>query len=435
MNRYKSFIIFVLLLAAVGCSANGSADSSAAYTGFLEGDKVDVSAEVGGRLVTVAVEEGQTIQPGQPLATIQDDLVRARIAAADANLAAAQAQLALLQAGARPEDLTRAQARVDQAKAALDAAAQAVTDAEAIRANPQALVVAQAQADTRAKVAAQQLVAASAQAQAADAMNQFWEQQVRSLWDGVNVTLPQGGGTLHADIGSAKVQPALAEWSKAGTAAWQAWAGVQQAQANLNAANSGLKDITDQVKNPIAIDAKVSQARSAKDRAAAALELAQAGLQAVKDGASPAQIQAARAAVDQAKAARATLDQELAHYTVKAPQGGTVNQVYYRAGEMALPGAPLVRLTVDGDLTLRVFVPMSALDRIRVGTAAPVTVEGLEGIVPQGTVTHINNTAEFAARQVQTDSERNAQLVGVDLLIKNADGTFKAGMPASVTFK
>lgn len=429
-------VILLLLLGVVGCSAanNSNGTSGAEYTGFLEGRKVDVAPEVGGRITSVAVEEGNSIQVGQKIVTLEDDLVRSRIAIADANVAAALAQLSLLQAGARPEDIRRGQARVDQARAALAAATQALADAEGIRANPQMLVIARAQAEARAKVAAAQLLAAQNQANSADQMNKFWEEQTRMLWEGFDIKFPNGA-SFHADTPMSKQLLAQQEWNKAGNTAWQAWAGVQQAQANATTTDATLKDLSDQLANPIALDARVNQARGTVDRAAAGLKAAEAALQLLRDGATPAQLQAARAAVDQAKAARATLDQEQAHYEVKSPNGGVVNRVYYRVGETALPGAPLVQLSVGGDLTLRVFVPMTTLERIHLGDKVSVRVEGLESNQLGGNVSRINDTAEFSARQTQTDSERNAQLVAVEILLKNPDGVLKPGMPASVVFK
>ncbi|MDE3089919.1 MAG: efflux RND transporter periplasmic adaptor subunit, partial [Chloroflexota bacterium] len=152
------------------------------------------------------------------------------------------------------------------------------------------------------------------------------------------------------------------------------------------------------------------------------------------DGASPAQIQAARDALDQARAARNVLDQDLARYKITAPQAGTVSRVFYRQGEVAGTSVPLVRLSVDGELTLRGFVSMSALPDIRVGQTVPVWNAELNSKSVSGTVTHIADQAEFSSRQAQTDSERNAFLVAVEVAIKNTDNQLKAGMPASVSF-
>ncbi len=432
MRGKSALLTLAVLLVVTACtSVNGSTNGG--YTGFLEGDKLDVAPQVGGRITAVQVSEGDAVSKGQELLTIEDDIPRLKILSADAAITAAQAQLELLRAGPRPEDIRLAEAKVDQARAALVAASEAVTDTEAVRLNPQMLLIAQAQAQPRAAAAAKQLEAAASRAASDDLIYKFWTEQVQMLEEGFDIRLPKSGVLLrHIDTPSLKLTYAREEWSKAGTDRWQAWVAVSQAQANSNTAQAALQDITDQLKSPIAIDTKVNQARAAKDRAAANLEAAQAALQGLKEGASPAQIQAASAALDQARAARATLDQELSYYRVLAPASGTVSNVYNKYGEVALPTAPVIRITLPGDLTLRVFVPMGALDRIRIGDTMAVRVEGIQDRTFSGTVNRIADRAEFSSRQAQTDSERNAQLVAVELEIKNPDSVLKAGMPASI---
>ncbi len=425
-------LAIAFLLLATACQA-ASSDGNSTWTGFLEGKTIDVASQVGGRVATVTVQEGDRVQAGQTLVTLDDEFIRLQIQAADANIAAAQAQLDLLQAGARPEDLHRAQARVAQAQAGLNAATTALADMQAIRANPQTLVILKTDAETKTIAATQQLTATLKQAQAADLENKFWEDLTRNLWDGVDIRLPKGG-TLHFDTPQARINYASEQWSQAGNAAWQAWAAYAQAQANVTAAQNGLKDLGDQITNPIALDTRVNETRAAKDGANAILQTAQAALQIVQDGASPAQVQTARAALEQAQAARTTLDQDRAKYTITAPQAGTVTRVAYRAGEIAAPTMPLVRLSVNGELTLRVFVPMSQLDTIKLNDAVRVFVNEQNNRTLTGRITTIADHAEFSGRTNQTDNDRNAQLVGVEIAITNTDSAIKAGMPASVAF-
>ncbi len=427
--KFRVLMLACLLTLAVACqSANGGGEM---WSGFLEGNSIDVSAQVGGRIAQVGVQEGEVVQAEQILLTIDDEFIRLQSEIADANVAAAQAQLALLEAGARPEDLQRAEARVEQARAALIAASQTLSDTEAIRANPQTLVILKTDAEARAQAAAAQLIAAARQAEAADLEYRFWEEQTRLLEEGVEIRLP-GGQVLHFDTPSARIAYAYEEWNQAGTKAWQAWANVAVAQANADAAAAALNDISDQLANPIALDARVNQARAARDRAAANLQAAQAALEVLREGASSAQIQAARATLDQARAARAVLDQEAARYRITAPRAGTVTRVAYRVGEIAAPTTALVRLSVAGEMKLRVFVPMAQLDRMRLNQAVTIVVPELNQRRLNGTVTHIADRAEFSGREAQTDSERNAQLVAVEVTLRDADALVKEGMPASI---
>ncbi|MBM3129104.1 MAG: HlyD family efflux transporter periplasmic adaptor subunit [Chloroflexi bacterium] len=430
-QKTLAMTILILLLAACQPANGTTAPDNSVWTGFLEGKTLDVSAEVGGRVTSITIEEGDVVKHSQLLATIDDEFIRLRIEIADANVAAAQAQLALLEAGARAEDIRKAQARVEQAQAALIAATQTVSDTEALRANPQTLTILRADAETRAIAATLNYTATAKQAEAADLESRLWADIVKQLGEGVDVRLP-GGATLHFDSPQNRRVYAQGEWNRASTTAWQAWAGLDVARANALTAYANWKDVSDQLANPIALDARVNQARAARDRAAANVLVAQAALQSLRDGASPAQIQTARAALDQARAARAALDPELARYQIAAPRDGVVTRVAYRVGEIAPAAIPVVRLSVAGDLKLRVFVPMAQVDRLRVGANATVIVNELENRQMSGTITNIAERAEFTGRAAQTDDDRNAQLVAVEITLKDADDQVKAGMPASL---
>lgn len=426
-----AILVALVLLAAACQPTNGTSTSSGVWTGFLEGKTLDVSPEVGGRVTSILVEEGDIVKQGQLLATIDDEFLRLRIEIADANVAAAQAQLALLEAGARPEEIRQAEARVEQARAALLAATQALSDTLAIRANPQTLIIAKADAETRAIAATFNYTATAKQAEAADLESRLWADIVQQLGEGIEVRLPNGV-VLRFDTPQQRLMYAHSEWNRASTSAWQAWANLDVARANAHTAYANWKDLSDQLANPITLEARVNQARAARERAAANLQLAQAALDALREGATPAQLQAARAALDQARAARAALDKELTRYQIVAPREGIVTRVAYRVGEVIPPATALVRLSVAGELKLRVFVPIAQLERIHLGDTVTISITELDNRLVKGTVTHIAERAEFAGRQAQTDQDRNAQLVAVEITLQGTDEQIKPGMPASL---
>jgi len=94
---------------------------------------------VGGRIVSVSVQEGDMVSAGQELVRLEDAVQRYAVATARANLASAEASLAQLKAGARAEDVAAAQANLDAAKANLDRVRRGATKEE--------IAVAQAQVD------------------------------------------------------------------------------------------------------------------------------------------------------------------------------------------------------------------------------------------------------------------------------------------------
>lgn len=82
-------------------------------------DPVALAFEIGGRVVSVDVDEGDTVQAGQIVARLDDRLANARVAAATAGLAQARARLDLARRGPRHEDVEVAKA--EAAAAAADA--------------------------------------------------------------------------------------------------------------------------------------------------------------------------------------------------------------------------------------------------------------------------------------------------------------------------
>lgn len=93
----------VLLAACAALPAGPRADDS--YQGVIELDERVLSFVVPGRLLAVAVREGQSVKEGEELARLDDTLERLNREARAAEARAATAQVDLLLAGAREEDI------------------------------------------------------------------------------------------------------------------------------------------------------------------------------------------------------------------------------------------------------------------------------------------------------------------------------------------
>jgi HlyD family secretion protein len=102
--------------ALMGCEKTPPTDAIR-VSGHVEATEVQVSAEVGGRLVDLRVDEGDRVTMGAVIAQLDARDIELQIGRAQAERAAADAQLRLLQAGARPEDVRHAEAQVDAASA------------------------------------------------------------------------------------------------------------------------------------------------------------------------------------------------------------------------------------------------------------------------------------------------------------------------------
>ncbi|MEI2776485.1 MAG: HlyD family efflux transporter periplasmic adaptor subunit [Tetrasphaera sp.] len=135
--------------------------------------------------------------------------------------------------------------------------------------------------------------------------------------------------------------------------------------------------------------ADVARAQANVRSATAALDLLKAGARPEEIAVATAQVQAAQAAVAQAQAA---LDATI----LTAPFAGEVSSIAVAVGEFVAPGAPVVKL---GD-TRQWAVETDTLSELEVvnlheGEAVMVTFDALPGANFRGTVEHIQPASDF----------------------------------------
>jgi HlyD family secretion protein len=125
MDRKKIAIlagILALVAAAIATSGFGlfgpSEDDPLVLYGNVDIREVDMAFRVPGRIDEIAVEEGEKVERGEILATLDTASIEARTGEAEAAVAQARAQLAKLRSGNRPQDIAQARARVAAAEAA-----------------------------------------------------------------------------------------------------------------------------------------------------------------------------------------------------------------------------------------------------------------------------------------------------------------------------
>ena len=372
-----ALILTAILAAGCGCAQTpaptpvATAPSPAASHRFSGGgvvasgevvpaQKANLSFAISGLVQAVAVGEGDEVQPGQVLVTLETTLLEADVAQAEAALATAEAQLALLHAGPRPQELAAAQAQLDAAQAAVNqAAAQrdrpdlGATDAE----------VAAAQAQVAASMADQRQAA------------EFHDQTMTC----VSVSLPDGE--------TRKICPALGTYE-------------EQARFGLNAASEAQAAAQAQLDALLAGgDAELQAAQAGVQAAAAQRDAAQAQLDVLQAGASAEQIAVAEAAVAQAEAAlgaaRTALDQATLHAPLApggpvseaasaqaAPAAGFVTALEITPGETVMPGQALLTLATLDHLQVHT-TDLSERDvtHVKVGQQATVYVESLDTTV------------------------------------------------------
>jgi len=119
----KRLVIVIFVLAAVAGALfylftrdKKKEDPFIKVSGNIETTEVGVGFKIPGRIVSIAVQEGDWIEKGKVLAKLDDEDLRQRLELARATLRSAQARLKKLLAGSRPEELREAEAILQQAQ-------------------------------------------------------------------------------------------------------------------------------------------------------------------------------------------------------------------------------------------------------------------------------------------------------------------------------
>lgn len=128
MTRTRLLLVPTLTLALAACGPR----PPAVVTGLVDATEIDVASKIPGRVKAIAVREGDRIQAGQELVTIESQEVSARIDQVRAAVGAARAKLALARHGARPEEKDQARRALETAQAQLEVARKAHDRATAL---------------------------------------------------------------------------------------------------------------------------------------------------------------------------------------------------------------------------------------------------------------------------------------------------------------
>jgi HlyD family secretion protein len=397
--RRVHYLLLVTLLLVTACQASNGSTASNRFSGVLEGTKANVVAEIGGRVTTIAVDEGDVVTQGQPLVTLDDAALQTQINQAQAALSAAEATLAQVKAGTRREAIEAAEAALQQAQAERIGAAVTVSNTLRIRDNPQQI---NAQVDAaRSGVALAEQNVAVMQARLAEARYR------RDFYDADK----NRRETLDKEIGIAQKNLEAAQAQLAG------------AQAQLNA----LQAIRS---NPVTIQAQVNQARHAYSLTLASEAVAVANVMELKAGPTPEEIALAEAKVQQAQASLKLAQAYHSRAQIAAPLTGLVAQRPSHVGETVQPGASLLSIVNLDTLDMIIYMPQAQLPRVQIGMPAKVYVDAYPSEVFAGEVVNIAQQAQFSSRDTQNSEDRANIVFAVKVRLDNADGRLKSGMTA-----
>ena len=171
-------------------------------------------------------------------------------------------------------------------------------------------------------------------------------------------------------------------------------------------------------------EAAVTNAKQAYDRAQVLLKKA-VGSQKDFDNAG-ALLRSAEARLNSTKT-------RLERRRMLSPVAGTIQEVYFRVGEMVQPARPILSIVPPGNVKVRFFVPQATLPSIHIGDRVLVRCDGCrDDLVAR--VSFISAQAEFTPPVIYSLEER-ARLVFRIEALPERPGDLRIGQPASVALQ
>ena len=168
-------------------------------------------------------------------------------------------------------------------------------------------------------------------------------------------------------------------------------------------------------------NATLANAQQSYDRAAS-LSKTGSGTQANYD--------AALSALRVAEARVNTTQTRLARRKGFAPIAGTIQQIYFREGEMVQAQRPVLSIMPPGNMKLRFFVPETELPKISIGDEVKVTCDNCAADLT-AKIYFIATTAEYTPPVIYSLDERNKLVYLIQARPSRPDA-LRVGQPISI---
>jgi HlyD family secretion protein len=382
----KKIIPVIIVVGLVGGGAwylarrwNGNEGPELAFSGNIELTEVKISFKTAGRLLELAVKEGDRVTKGMLLARLDRQQLLSQHDAQRAVIAAAESQLAQL-----------------------------VTSIDYQRASVEATIAASKADQQQAEARLRELLAGSRSQEI---------QEVRSAVDAARTEQARASSdwqraqTLYKndDISTAQYDQFRTQYERTSAA-------LKQAEQKLALVVEGPRRET--------IDA----ARAQTERAKAAVALAEAARLEVKR--REQEVDARRAEIERARAQLAVIESQLGDTEIVSPIDGVVLVKSAEPGETVAAGATVVTLGDVDHPWLRGYVPETQLGQVRLGQQVRVTTDSFPGKTYSGHVSFIASEAEFTPKQIQTPEERVKLVYRIKVDLQNPQRELKLNMPA-----
>jgi len=448
MQRVRKFLPFIIAIVIVGFvvwliaalqgrSLNGALQAS----GTIEAEEVRISSEMSGKILEVAVQEGDQVADGQLLFRLDGELLQAQHDRAAAALKAAEDGEALARAGVAAAEAALEAARINAQAAEVNAEAAGLPLEQALKELNDNAEIARARAEQDV-AAANRLVRETTYlldnytapvgqqkmtASAAIAATKVKLDEARRKFDPYKYE--DSGNPTREDL-KESLDQAQADYDAA-VRRMEYETAVDQAQAALLRSQEKLQKLEDGPDpDQVAIlEAQIMAVKIQPEQLQAAVVLAETGL-----AQAQAKLNQAISQLDQVKAEAAQIEIQIQKLTVSSPSAGTVISSNIEPGEILQPGTEALTIGRLQTLKITVFLPEDRLGKIQLGMSANVKVDSFPGRLFKAEVVRIADKAEFTPRNVQTEDGRRTTVFAIELKIENSDQELKPGMPADVYF-
>lgn len=431
------FLISILLLLLSSCEVFSGEDAdhgSIHGSGHIAARKVNVSPELGGKVVEIKAQEGQPVQEGDLLIRLDDQIYQAQyqqalaaVGVAEAAVETANAQLQAakvnyelaIQAARMQEQPRRSTAWQIPQPEAFDLPVWYYEKDESITAAQAEVDLAEADLETElvnlkrelAEASNADLIAAEtrlAEAQATYVIARQTLEQAQTAQDNEKLE----------EIAQEQVDAALSELEAA------------QLDYDRMLSSAAYEDVLD-------ARGRVAVARTRADNANDYLDQLHTGEDSLQIEAArksvdqgEAGVSQAEAALAQAKAALQVLEVQIAKTLVYAPASGVILARNLEVGEVVGAGSTGLVIASLDEVELTVYIPEDRYGQVQLGQKAQITVDSFPGEIFEGTVVRIADEAEFTPRNVQTVDGRKSTVYAVVIQVPNPEWKLKPGMPA-----
>ncbi|HHS9668094.1 membrane anchor protein YbhG [Klebsiella quasipneumoniae] len=214
----------------------------------------------------------------------------------------------------------------------------------------------------------------------------------------------------------------------------QAAAAVNQAQAAYDyAQNFYQRQLGLRASSAISAN-DLENARSSRDQAQATLKSAQDKLRQYRAGNRPQEIAQAKASLEQAQAALTQAKLDLHDTVLTAPSDGTLMTRAVEPGTMLNAGGTVLTLSLTHPVWVRAYVDEKNLGQAQPGQAVLLYTDSRPDKPYHGKIGFVSPSAEFTPKTVETPDLRTDLVYRLRIVVTDADGALRQGMPVTVSF-